>query len=83
MKIKNKFHVINFNDHIGQFKGAGTTSEASFWKYLFNDVLKIGHDKVVGILDEIAQIYLSYYPENNIQIDSFFYVKKEVIILLP
>lgn len=73
-KIKNKFHVINFNDHIGQFKGAGTTRDLDFWKNLFNDVLKVGYEKVTATLDEIANIYLQYQPQNNIQIDSFFYL---------
>lgn len=76
-KITNKFHVINYNDHIGQFRGAGTTLDQNFWKNLFDDVLKIGYEKASLILDQIAQTYLAFHPENNIQIDSFFYLNEK------
>ena len=83
-EIKNRFQVINFNDHIGQFKGAGTTSDVKFWKYLFDDILKVGYEKVLTQLDQIAQIYLAFNPENNIQIDSFFYLNyKNEICFYP
>lgn len=76
-QIKNKFHVINFNNHIGQFKGAATSLKPQFWSNLFENVLKIDSEKVEYILDLIADHYLKMSPQNNIQIDSFFYLNDE------
>ncbi len=75
--IKNKFHVINYNDHIGQFKGAATTFNENFWRILFEDTFKIDYEKIQNQLDKVANFYLSHKPVNNIQIDSFFYLDED------
>lgn len=73
-KIVDQFMVINFNDHIGQFKGAGTSLNQKAIGHFLEKAFGIAIDLIQGQLQQIADEYLQHKPQNNIQIDSFFYL---------
>ena len=73
-KIVDQFMVINFNDHIGQFKGAGTSLNQKAIGLFLEKAFGISFDLIQSQLQQIANEYLQHRPENNIQIDSFFYL---------
>lgn len=73
-KIVNQFMVINFNDHIGQFKGAGTTLNQKALADFLELTFGIPFAEIQHQLKLIADEYLQHKPQNNIQIDSFFYL---------
>ncbi len=76
-KIKNIFTVINYNDHIGQFKGAGTIFDQKYFYDFFKVNYNLDFEKILEKLQLIANLYLEMGSQNNIQIDSFLYINSE------